>query len=282
VPEAAAAHREGRFEGAGGVEIWWQAWPVDEPRATVVLAHGAAEHSGRYTHVAKALNERGYSLWALDHRGHGHSEGRRALIDRLDNAIADLRTFIGQAREELGRRPFLLGHSMGGLLSTAFAIRHQEEIEGLVLSGPVAALEAASPVTLAVSFILTRVAPTVGVFGVDASEVSRDPEVVRAYEEDPLVFHGKLPVRTIAELAREVDGFPDRASSISLPILIMHGTADRIALPAGSELLHERVSSRDNTLRMLDGLYHEILNEPEQDQVIAEIADWLDAHASSA
>jgi acylglycerol lipase len=282
VPEAAAAHREGRFEGAGGVEIWWQVWPVDEPRATVVLAHGAAEHSGRYTHVAKALNERGYSLWALDHRGHGHSAGRRALIDRLDNAIADLRTFIGLAREELGRRPFLLGHSMGGLLSTAFAIRHQEEIEGLILSGPVAALEAASPVTLAVSFILTRVAPTVGVFGVDASEVSRDPEVVRAYEEDPLVFHGKLPVRTIAELAREVDGFPDRASAISLPTLIMHGTADRIALPAGSELLHERVSSRDNTLRMLDGLYHEILNEPEQDEVIAEIADWLDAHASSA
>jgi acylglycerol lipase len=282
VPEAAAAHREGRFEGAGGVEIWWQAWLADRPRGTVVLAHGVAEHSGRYTHVASGLNDRGYSLWALDHRGHGHSGGRRALIDRLDNALADLRTFVGLAREELDRRPFLLGHSAGGLLSTAFAVRHQEEIEALVLSGPVAALESGSPLTLAVSFILTRVAPTVGVFDVDAGEVSRDPEVVRAYEEDPLVFHGKLPVRTIAELAEEVAGFPDRAPSISLPILIMHGTADRIALPAGSQLLYDRVSSQDKTLRMLEGLYHEILNEPERDELIAEIADWLDAHESSA
>jgi len=193
--------REGRLDGVGGVEIWWQAWLAEGPRASVVLAHGAREHSGRYAHVAEALNHRGYSVWALDHRGHGRSGGHRLLIDRLEYALADLRSFVAVAREELGRKPFLLGHSMGGLISTAFAIRYQEEIEGLILSGPLAALEAASPATRAASFILTRVTPTLGVFPVDATRISRDPEVVRAYVEDPLVPVHRLPVRTVAELA---------------------------------------------------------------------------------
>ena len=280
-PGRVESDRKGTFEGAGGVEIWWQAWlPDGEPRANIVLSHGAGEHSSRYGHVAKALNERGYSLRAFDHRGHGRSDGPRALIDRLANAVADIRSLVATATEEGGgERPFLLGHSMGGLLATAYTLRHQETIRGLVLSAPVAALEAASAFTRAMSSLLSRLAPTLGVFAVDASGVSRDPDVVRDYETDPLVFHGKLPVRTVAELAAEVGTLPERVPAITLPVLLMYGTADPIVPPSGSVMLGERISSEDLTVTPYDGLYHEILNEPERDQVIAEICAWLDAHA---
>jgi acylglycerol lipase len=242
----------------------------------VVLAHGGGEHSGRYAHVADALNERGYSVWALDHRGHGRSEGHRGLVDSIENAVEDLDTFIAIAREELGRTPFLLGHSMGGLISTAYAIRHGDRIAGLVLSGPVAAIEV-SPWTRQLTYVLAPVMPTRGAFRVDPAEISRNPEVVRVYEQDPLVLHGRFPMRTAAELIRETRSFPQRAEAITVPVLIMHGDADSIATPRGSRMLHERISSPDKTLTIYEGLHHEILNEPERDRVIAEICDWLDA-----
>jgi alpha-beta hydrolase superfamily lysophospholipase len=244
-----------------------------------VLAHGAGEHSSRYGHVAKALNARGYSLWALDHRGHGRSEGHRALIDRLENAVADLQTFVGMAAEERGEKPILLGHSMGGLIALAYTLRHQDSIQALALSAPLAALEAASPVTRAASSVLTRIAPKLGVIQVDASGVSRDPDVVRDYETDPQVFHGKLPVRTIAELAGEIGRLPGSVPSITLPVLLMYPTADSLVPPSGSAMLRERISSKDLTVAPFEGLYHEILNEPERDQVIAELIGWLDSHS---
>jgi acylglycerol lipase len=271
--------RDGRFEGVGGVQIYWRVWPADgKPHATVVLSHGASEHSGRYARVAAGLNARGYSVWALDHRGHGRSGGRRAVIDSLDRVLADLDRFVTMASEELPeRKPFLLGHSMGGMLATAYTIRHQDRLEGLILSAPVAVLEAASPVQRGLSHVLSRFAPTLGVYTIDSAGVSRDPEVVRDYDADPLNFHGKLPVRTVAELSPEVETFPVSARAISIPVLIMAGGADPIVPVAGSRMLAERISSKDKTLTIYEGLYHEILNEPEQGEVIAQICDWLDA-----
>jgi acylglycerol lipase len=279
VPQRLEPSRTGTFAGGGGTEIWWQAWPTVEPRADVVLAHGAGEHSARYGHVARALSERGYSVWALDHRGHGNSAGPRALIDSLERAVADIHTLVGIATGEAAeRRPYLLGHSMGGLLAIAYALRHQEAIAGLILSAPAAALETASPITRIVSAALSRVTPKLGVFTVDPNGVSRDPDVVRDYEDDPQVFHGKLPVRTVAELATEIAALSDRAPEITLPVLLMYGTADPIVPPSGSVMLSERIASTDLTTTPYDGLYHEILNEPERDQVIAELLAWLDAH----
>ncbi len=244
-----------------------------------MLAHGAGEHSARYGHVAKALTERGYAVWAPDHRGHGQSEGPRALIDSLERAVEDIHTVVTMvAAEASGRRPFLLGHSMGGLLATAYTLRHQETIAGLVLSAPAAALETASPVTRFVSAMLSRITPRLGVFAVDPAGVSRDPDVVRDYEDDPQVFHGKLPVRTVAELAGEIGALEDRVPAITLPVLLMYGTADPIVPPSGSVMLSKRISSDDLTTTPYEGLYHEILNEPERDAVIAEILGWLDAH----
>jgi acylglycerol lipase len=274
-------HVEGRFEGAGGVEIYWQAWlPVVEPRAVVVIAHGGGEHSGRYPHVAARLTEAGYAAYALDHRGHGRSSGRRALIDRLDHVVADVDAVVGLAGSRHPGRPLhLLGHSLGGTIALVYAGRHQERLSGLLLSGAVAALETASPALRLVARALSALIPTLGVYQVDASLISRDEAVVRAYRDDPLVHHGRLPVRTVAEVGAAVEHLPAEVPALRLPLLVMHGTADAIAPPSGSRMVHDRAGSADRTLRLYDGLYHEILNEPEQAAVLGEVTAWLDGRS---
>jgi acylglycerol lipase len=246
----------------------------------VAIAHGVSEHSGRYAHVGERLAAAGYAAYALDHRGHGRSEGRRAVVDRMAHVVEDLHTLIELARSSTpGRKIVLLGHSMGGAVALEYAFDRQDGLAGLILSGPAAALEAASPVTRALGRALSRLAPALGILEIDAAGVSRDPEVVSAYEQDPLVFHGKLPARTIAELAGAIEHFPERVGKLTLPLLVMHGTADRLTPPAGSKMVCERAGSSDKTLKLYDGLYHEILNEPEQEQVLSDLLEWLEARS---
>jgi lysophospholipase len=277
-------HRESELEGVGGVRLFSQSWlPGGAARAVVVIAHGAGEHSGRYAHVAARLMDEGYAVYALDHRGHGRSEGPRAVIDRLDNAVADLdQLIVLAASEQPGVPLFLLGHSMGGAISVRYAIDHQDRLAGLILSAPLAALEAASPVTRLVAKLLSAVTPGLGLFPVDPALVSRDPEVVKAYETDPLVHHGKVPARTIAELAAAVESFPEAVGSITVPTLIMYGSGDRLVPPTGSMMLNDRIGATDKTLKTYDGLYHEILNEPERDAVMDDMCDWLRARVQAA
>jgi acylglycerol lipase len=272
-------HREDSFAGAGGRRIFWQCWlPDSAPRAVVLVAHGAGEHSSRYAHVADRLVSEGHAVYALDHRGHGRSEGPRAQIERMDSVVADLDSLVVLTRGEHDAVPiFLLGHSMGGAISVSYTMRHQDRLRGLILSGPLAALDAASPPVRLIATVLSALTPGLGLMQVDASLVSRDPEVVRAYTEDPLVHHGKLPVRTIAELAKAIDGFPDGVGAITIPSLILYGTADQLCPPAGSQMLEQRIGASDKTLRSYEGLYHEILNEPEQVQVLDDICAWIDA-----
>jgi acylglycerol lipase len=270
-------HEEGTLTGVGGVELYWQRWAPAGRRATVVLAHGASEHSGRYAWTAERLADRGYVTYALDHRGHGRSKGPRAYVDRMDNVVADLDQLVDMAA---GGPLFLLGHSMGGCVALAYAARHQEKLDGLVLSAPLAALEAASPATRMVGRALSVLAPRLGVFAIDSSGVSRDPEVVRDYDADPLNYHGKLPARTVAELSNTVASFPEAVAKFTLPVLVMHGTADRIVPPVATAMIEERAGSDDLTVIRYDGLYHELLNEPERERVVGDIADWLDSHTS--
>jgi alpha-beta hydrolase superfamily lysophospholipase len=274
---------EGELTGVGGVRIQWRSWlPDGGPKAVIVIAHGAGEHLGRYEHVAARLVSEGYAVYALDHRGHGRSGGPRALIDRVDNAVADLDQLVVRAAgEHPGIDVFLLGHSMGGLIAVSYALRHQNRLHGLLLSGPLAALDAASPPVRMIASILSALTPKLGVFAVDASLVSRDPAVVKAYQEDPLVHHGKLPARTVAELATSVGSFPDAVGTITIPTLIMYGTADQLAPPAGSKMLAEKISSADKKVIPYEGLYHEIFNEPEREQVLDDTCAWLKAHVGT-
>jgi acylglycerol lipase len=275
-------HVEGKFAGAKGLEIYWQAWREQAPaRAVVVISHGAGEHSGRYERPARQLAELGYPVYALDHRGHGRSEGRRALVDRLDNAAADLDLLIDLARREQPDVPlFLLGHSLGGTIALRYALRHQDKLDGLILSGPVAAIELPpAPVRLAAK-ALSAALPWMPALGVDPAVVSRDPAEVEAYRSDPLVHHGKLPVRTVAEIAAATEAFPEQVASLTLPILLVHGSEDRLAPVRGSRMVYERASSLDKTLEIYDGLFHEVLNELPEDRarVLADIIAWLNAH----
>jgi alpha-beta hydrolase superfamily lysophospholipase len=270
---------DGRFDGEGGVEISYRQWPAAGMlRAAVVISHGGGEHSGRYAYVAAALNAAGYAVWALDHRGHGRSGGPRVRFDSVDPLAADLRRMIAIAAEAAPvRKPFLLAHSMGAAVGLRYACDHQEELSGLVLTGALAALDQKPPTRVAARMVAC-VAPGRGIFKVDPETVSRDPAVVAAYEADPLNFHGSFPAATIVALERAGASFPGRLPALTLPLLILHGADDRLTPPSGSRLVDALASSEDKTLRLYPGLRHEILNEPERDEIIAEIVAWLDAH----
>ncbi|MFZ0042952.1 MAG: lysophospholipase [Solirubrobacteraceae bacterium] len=269
-------HRTGTLPGAGGRRIFWQSWtPAAGVRAVVVIVHGAGEHSGRYEQVAGRLTQEGYAGFALDHRGHGRSDGPRALIDRMSAAVADLDSLIDLAGAEHPDAPvFVLGHSMGGTIAVQYALSHQDRMAGLILSGPLAEIDAPAAMRAA-GRALSVLAPRLPLIGVDPGLVSRDPEVVAAYRSDPLVHHGKLPARTVAELTAAIDAFPARAPEIIVPTLIVYGTADRLCPPSGSVMLGERIGADDLTLRSYDGLYHEVLNEPERERVLDDVCAWL-------
>jgi alpha-beta hydrolase superfamily lysophospholipase len=263
------------------VRIHYRVWlPDGDPKAVVVISHGAGEHGARYDHNARRLVDTGYAVYAPDHRGHGET-GKGAMIDRMDNAVADLHTMVGlAASEHAGRKVFLLGHSMGGLIAIEYAFAHQDALDGLALSNPLAAMEAASAVQRFAGRVLSAVAPGVGVFGVDSDLISRDPAVVKDYEDDPLVHHGKLPARTVAELARAVDGFEQRAPGITLPLLLLSAPDEQLVPPHGGRMIYERAGSNDKSIKEYPGLRHEILNEPEWPQVTDDLRNWLDAHVS--
>jgi lysophospholipase len=194
----------------------------------------------------------------------------------MENTVSDLHCLVLQAAGEHAEAPvFLLGHSMGGTVAVLYALRHQDRLRGLILSGPLAALEAAPLHQRIAARVLSVVAPRLPLIPIDATLISRDPAVVQAYETDPLVHHGKLPVRTVSELARTIDSFPEAVPAITIPTLIMYGTADRICPPEGSLMLADRIGASDKTLLSYDGLYHEILNEPEQGRVLDDLCAWL-------
>ena len=275
---------DGIVPGAGGRSIYWRSWSTDAPpRGLVVIVHGAGEHSGRYEHVAQRLVSAGYAVYALDHRGHGRSDGPRALIDRIDRAVDDLDRLVVIARD---RQPatdvFLLAHSMGATIAVRYALVHQDRLRGLILSGALAALDAAPAAVRLAGRLLSAVAPTLPLIAVDPSLISRDPQVVDAYRRDPLVHHGRLPARTVAELAAAVDRFPSEVAAITVPTLILYGTADRLCPPAGSVMLSQRIGTADTTVKAYDGLFHEILNEPEREAVLDDICAWLAARGSAA
>jgi acylglycerol lipase len=272
-------HATSTLAGAGGQQIFWQSWSPAQARGVVVIVHGFGEHSDRYGHVAQRLVAEGHATYALDHRGHGRSQGQRAVIDRLASAVSDIDRLVVLAGDAHPGLPiFMLGHSMGGLLAVQYALEHQDRLTGLLLSGALAALDAAPVPARLIARMLSAVAPRAGLIALDASLVSRDPQVVAAYRVDPMVHHGKLPARTVAELIAAGRRFPELVADIRVPTLVMYGSEDRLCPPSGSVMLGERIGAADITVIPYAGLYHEILNEPEQETVLDDVCAWLDAH----
>jgi alpha-beta hydrolase superfamily lysophospholipase len=272
---------DGTRPGAGGVELFWRGWvPDDAVRGVVVVAHGLGEHSGRYGNVVDALVPAGYAVYAVDHRGHGRSSGARAYVERLSMVVDDFEGFRADvAARHPGVPRFVLGHSFGGLVALAHAIDHPGTSDGLVLSGAASASGArTSLVTVTRYRILGTVWPTRPVLSVDASAVSRDPAVVEAYRADPLVCHGAVPVRTVAEMRARARRIPGEAAALRMPMLVLHGGDDALVPADASRLLAASAGSPDLELRVYDGLAHEIFNEPDHGEVLAEVVEWLDAH----
>ena len=279
-------HTEGwlefRHSGARGTSrLYRQSWlPNGESRAAIVLVHGLGEHSGRYEYLAGHCTARGFAVHALDHYGHGKSEGLAGYVERFSVYLDGVRELLAYVREQQAGAPlFLLGHSMGGLIAAAFLREAQSEFRAGVLSGPALKSDAAPPaIVLWVNRLLSSLAPTLPMIALDPAGVSRDPEVVRAYVSDPLVHHGKVRARLIAEMMAAMKQTLAHASEISLPILIMHGEDDTLTSPDGSREFFAHAGSTDKTLKIYPGLYHEIFNEPEKDAVLGEMTDWLEAH----
>jgi len=259
-------HREGTFKGVDDFTIYYQCWlPEGTPTAVLLVAHGYAEHSGRYANLVDYFVPKGYAVYALDHRGHGRSDGERVQVEHFEDYLTDLKTFFDMAREENpGSTIFLVGHSMGASISTAYVVEHQKELAGLILSGGGIVSSDAPPPPMRGGRVL------------DASALSRDQAVVDAYVNDPLVYRGPMPERhAMVEMRKKLPGL---VPGITLPILIMAGSAAPSGDAGRSRALYEAVGSRDKTLRLYDGLLHEIFNEPEHPQVMADMEAWLAAH----
>lgn len=266
------------FTGAGGVSIFATSWlPDGVPRDHLVLAHGYAEHLGRYRAVAEFFTAAGYAVHALDHRGHGKSGGVRAVIDSFANADADIDQLVDRVRAESGLNQIkLIGHSMGGSLALNYALNHPEKLSSLVLSGP--AIGGGLPKVQALLLgIISKIAPALGMIQLDADAVSRDPQIVADYKADPLVFLGKVPARTAREMMHAITTYPPRVGAMQMPCLLMHGGADSLVRAEDAQPVFAAIASRDKTVRIFDGLYHEIFNEPERLEVLGIVKAWLDA-----
>ena len=259
------------------------AWtPEGDARAVIVLAHGLAEHSGRYDAVARTLTDAGYAVHAIDLVGHGRSPGRRCHVNRFEDYVASIIRLAHHARAQHPGVPlFMLGHSMGGLVATHALLSDPELFAGGLLSGPAILPTKAPPAwQMMIGRILSRLLPTAGLLQLDASLVSRDPEVVARYQSDPLVHSGKISARLANELFEAMAQARDRAGDLRMPLLIQHGSADSLTAPAGSRLLADRAGSGDVALHEYDGLYHEIFNEPERERVLGDLLAWLAERAA--
>jgi acylglycerol lipase len=267
---------EEMFEGTGGLNLAARTWrPAGNPRGVVVIAHGFKSHSGVYGWVADQLVKRDLTVYALDLRGHGKSEGERYYVDKFSDYVDDLVRFIAIAKaREPGLPVFLLGHSAGGVIGCTYALDHQQDIAGLICES--FAYEVPAPdFALAVIKGLSHIVPHAHVLKLKDEDFSRDPKFVEAMKIDPLVIHTAGPTNTLAEMVRADERLKAEFSRITLPILILHGTADKAAKPSGSQHFFDAAGSRDKTLKLYEGHFHDLLNDVDKEVVMADVVEWI-------
>ena len=276
-------HRETTFHGAGGLELYFQVWqPNGALRGVVAIVHGLGEHSGRYPSLVTALTSHGFAVTTFDHRGHGKSPGLRGHVDSWSEYREDVREFLRYTCSHFMHLPlFLYGHSLGALIVTDYVLFHPDGLTGLIVSGhPLRPTGAAKPHLILLARFLSRYRPKFVIpLGLDPSALSRDPAVVEAYRNDPLV-QTKVTARWGTEALAAVDRVRMRANEIQVPILIVHGGADAINSADGSRELLDVVSSSDKTLHVYPGGHHEPHNDLEKEEAVADIVEWISARTA--
>jgi acylglycerol lipase len=278
-PLGNARTSEGTFESAGGVGIFFRSWhPASTPRAVIVICHGVNSHGGQYLWTAARLVERGYAVYALDLRGRGRSEGERFYVEDIADYVSDVAGTIAIAK---GRDPglpvFLLGHSAGGVTSASYTLDHQHEIDGFICES--FAFQVPAPgFALAAIKGLSHIAPRLGVLTLHNKDFSRDPAAVAALNTDPLIKGEVQPAATVAALVRADERLRVAFPKITIPLLILHGTADKATVCEGSQFFFDTAGSADKTLKLYDGHYHDLLNDLGKEGVIEDIIGWIDAH----
>ncbi len=273
-------HETGKFGGSGGARLFWQHWQPQEPSCAVLaIIHGYGEHSGRYGAYVEHLVPHGYALYGFDLRGHGQSPGQRGHVMSWDEFRADVLCFVQLVRErEPGKPLILLGHSMGGLIVLNFALHHPEGLSGVIASAPALSQTAVSPALMFLAKVLSCVLPSFSMESrLDGTAISRDPETVATYREDPLL-HGRGSARLATEMSRTMAWTNAHAGDWGLPLLVLHGTHDRIVPYTVSRIFFEAVPVQDKEFVGYEGGYHEPHNDIDKDRVMQDVADWLDRH----
>lgn len=273
--------REGIFRGMDGLELYYQGWrPNGQARAVLAVVHGVGEHSGRYMNIVNRLTGRGYVVYGFDQRGHGRSPGQRGHINSWGEYRGDLNAFLNVIGEHEPNLPlFLLGHSMGALVALDYLLCHPVALRGAIVSGaPIEPAGVAKPYLVVLARFLSRVWPRFSLrLRLDTPALSRDPAVVKAYETDPLV-HGLATSRWGTESLATIKRVKAQAAEVNVPILFIHGGADRLNSPNGSRSFFEKVNVSDKELKVYPGSYHEPHNDIDYEQVTNDIEKWLERH----
>lgn len=281
--EMTAASAAGNCTTADGLELYWRSWTPPRSVGVIVVLHGLAEHGGRYQETAEAFVSNGWAVYAGDLRGHGQSPdvagAGRVHVNRFTDYFLDVEAFVELARQNHGDLPlFLMGHSMGGLITISYVLQSPAALAGAIISSPALGThpEFKLPTLLRLLVkVLDRLAPRLRFpSDLDTSAISRDPEVVQAYIDDPLVSH-KVSARWYAEILRAMDRAHANAPNLQIPMLLMQSGADRLVDPAAPARWKQAALEGPVELVHWDGLYHEMFNEPEKKQVRRRALDWL-------
>lgn len=268
--------KEGTFEGVGGIKIATRTWqPEGAVRGAMVLVHGFNSHSGYFAWAAERFAGDGFAVYALDHRGRGKSGGERFYVDKFSDWLADVDKLVGIARSENPGVPiYMLGHSVGGVIASSYVYEHQTEIAGLICESFAFDVGLPQLVQLALegaSYLI----PHLPVYSLKNEIFSRDPKVVEQMNSDPLIKDEKQPAETAAEVLKAAARLKDNMPKITVPVFIIHGTDDKATRYEGSQYFYDHVGSRDKTLKLYEGGYHDLLNDIDKQTVMADILAWV-------
>lgn len=273
-------HLETSYTAHDGMKLYLQAWMPEKPKAGMLLVHGLGEHSGRYRHIVEKLNNLGVAVFTFDGRGHGKSvEGKpTAYFDSYEDYLKDIDALYGKVKAYLPGLPsFLYGHSMGGGLIAAYVLKYKPEAAGVILSSPaIKEAEGTSYILITISGLISKWLPRFKALKLDPKQISRIPEEVEKYLNDQLVYTQPIPARTGHELLKMMRLIQEKAANFKLPLLLIHGSADGLTNPKGSELFAEKAGSADKTYQVFQGGYHELINDSDKEEVMQLICNWIE------